>query len=295
MHPAFFAGRITRRLGLTALLHPGWGAFVCWLVWKALSAPMLIASIAPGPRSTDVSCTGDSLLFRSCAPVPQGQGVALIPQIETAGPAKTMAVAAFFADIVQMVGVGLATGAALLIIFSFLTTPTHVLGRDRQLHATGRGISRPTLARRAVHRGAFTRIRSTRAGVGADWRASKASAAELQRKGARLGRWRLTRWGRRWSAERAAGVPEQGLTRPRFYDRWLFRLNDPPTTKAGKKRAAKRAEKTADRKAGPGEYDSDNLPPPPPATPERPPRPNLDPDDGPPAPPVREPASAGSR
>lgn len=262
------AARWGRRAFLSAALHPGWWAVLCWLTWRALSAPVVVAALAsPTPRSTDVACEGNGLVFRTCAPVPAGQGVPLMPAVPpSTGVVKTFAL---MADMAYFAGLTLTAAAIVLAVASVLTSPTHVLGRDRRLHAVGRGpIGRPTLAARAVNRGMYARIKAGHAGMVSDWRASKRDAAALDKRLGKVGAWRLKRWGRRWAAEDIAGATR---STPGVVDRWLIRRTDPPKTKLGRKAAKRRADKRAARKGPPADY---------PDTPAA--RPHLDPNDGPP-------------
>jgi hypothetical protein len=296
---AIVGARWGRRAFLSACLHPGWWAALCWLTHKALTAPVLAAAMAnPAGHSAEVACTGEGIAFRQCAPVASG-GDAVLPAIpvNANGVAGVLRTITFTAELFRFAGIALIAVAIVAGVFSLLTTPTHMVGRDRQLRAVGRGASRPTLANRAANRGAYTRIRAGHAGMVADWRASKRDAANLDKRLARVGAWRLKRWHRRQAHERAQGVSDSGLTQPRFYDRWLIRRVEPPKTKLGRKAAERRAEKRTARKAGPAPYPDDTLPPPPPKrtskeTPERP-RPGHDPDAPPPAP-DHEPAGARS-
>lgn len=288
---AIVAARGIKRCVISAALHPGWWALICWCAWRTLTTPAVVAGIAAPPaRSNEIACTGSGIAFRQCAPVPAGHGdpnpiIAMTPPV--AGPAKVLewiGLGFFYA------GVGLLVSAAILGIFSLLTMPTHRVGSGGQLHSVGRGAGRPTLAARATHRGAYQRIKLARGGFKTDWTAAKRDATNLDKRLARVGRWRLRRWHRRINNERSHGVAESSLSKARFYDRFLFRRIDPPKTERGQERANKRntkkatkkANKKTHRKAGPADYDSDDLPPPPPRPPASPPGPRLDPDDGPP-------------
>lgn len=292
VHPSaaqvIMAGRGTKRVGCAVLLHPGWAAAVCWLIWRALSVPANVIDLAgPATRSTEVACRGEGIAFRQCAPVPAGQGVAVMAPT-TLQMDRLAEFFAYVANLAHFCGVALATAAIGMFVYSLFSTPTHIIGRDQRLHAVSR---RPTLANRAVHRGAYTKVRAPWGGFKTDWSASKRDAATLDKRLARVGDYRLKRWGRRWSAERAAGAAT--FSNPRFYDRWLIRRTAPPKTALGRKAAERRAKRRAERKAGPAPYPDETLPPPPPKrSPKAPAGPCLDPDDGPPPAP-RQPATAG--
>jgi hypothetical protein len=284
VHPsaahAIMAGRGIRRVACAVALHPGWWAALCWFIWRALSVPANVLDLAgPATRSTEAACTGEGITFRSCAPVPAGHGAAYMAPttMQLDHLAKT---AAFVADLAHLAGMALATVAIALFVFSLFTTPTHMVGSDRRLRAVGRGIGRPTVAARAANRGAYQRIRAPWGGFSTDWSASKRDAAAVDKRLARVGNYRARRWGRRWSAERAAGAATYSC--PRFYDRFLMRRADPPKSKLARKAAEKRAAKRKARKAEPAPYPDETLPPPPPPSPTPASATKLDPDDGPP-------------
>lgn len=293
---AIVVARGIKRCVISAALHPGWWALICWCAWRFFTAPAVVAGIASPPTSpSDISCIQTGALPRSC--ILESRGGPPLPFVAVAepvaGPAKVLewvGLGFFYA------GVALLVSAAILGLFSLLTMPTHRVGGSGQLHAVGRGAARPTLASRATHRGAYQRIKPPRGGFKADWSAAKRDATNLDKRLARVGRWRLRRWHRRINNERSRGVAEGSLSKARFYDRFLFRRIDPPKTERGKqkaekrntKKATKKSERKAARKSGPAPYDSDDMPPPPPRSPSPAPGPRLDPDDGPPvAPPSR--------
>lgn len=284
------AARWARRAICSAALHPGMWAGGCWVLVQLLKSGAKM-SMLQSPTSQDVKAVCDtSSLAPKCYVAHHGDTVATFAYAPNAGsPADTFL---YTAGLVSMIGVALAVTAVFLGIFSLFTTPTHRVGRDGRLHTAGRGLSRPTLATRAANRGAFTRIKGTKAGMVADWKAAGRTKTKLDRRLARFGRWRLTRWGRRWAREDAVGAER---TNPRFYDRWAIRHAEPPKTERGKRKAEERHTKKADRKASrkaePAPYPDDTLPPPPPkqkASTAKGPR--LDPTNGPKqAPPRPEP------
>lgn len=271
---AFYAARVGRRVGGLACLHPGVGAVVCWAVWAFLSSPIVIAAAsAPASGTLQVGSTWNGATQSYSDPVTLAREVTLAGESAMSRPAGTLA---YVTGGIKLVGLTLATTAILLAVINLFSAPTHARTHDGRLRPI-RGAGRPSMAERHRARpGAFARVKGGRGGALKDWHAAKGDAEKMRRGLARYGKWRLTRWGRRWSYEAANGAePSQ----PRFYDRWAFRRVDAPAGKVGgavtKVRDRFGASK-AERKAGPGDYPPDAEA-------------RLDPADGPPlSPPQRE-------
>lgn len=234
---AIAAARVGKRAGRLACIHPGWGAFGCWLIWSLLTAPALVAAasapiVRPPIEGTRV-------------------GETVYDMHRVAGTLW------FLAWFFRMCGLTLAVAAVFLALENLFKPVTHKLGPGRQFQPVGL-FGRPSMAQRHRNPGAFARVSAGKAGVVKDWKAAKHDAEDLNGRITRVGGWRYRRMQRRWARERAYGVQ---YSNPGRVDRWLFRHLDPPTERKAKKQA-KRTAARAERKAGPADYPAPEAPQP---------------------------------
>lgn len=238
-------GRILRWAWGLAFFRPGVLATICWFGWGWLSHLADAAAVAT-PIVTVV--TWRSSPNSPGIPLRDSTGHVLQNVADVSRLASPVAMAATWC---WVIAVFCTIGAFTMIMLNLSSQPTHRLGPDGRWQATN---GYTTVARR--RQGVYGRVRAVHGGVKDDWHAAQHDVSQMNRRLERLGHYRLRRWGRQWSAERAAGVPDKGLTRAGPVDRWLFTRTKPPrkavsgrkakAQKQRKPRAVERAEQIAD-------------------------------------------------
>jgi hypothetical protein len=226
------------RWGIRFLLFsPVLTALICWPLYAAMATVADTIAVTPQvERSMGIRCEDWP---PKCMPTSDGSGgfipskdgpQPLLTLTPTGRPART---AALLADGFHIGAIVSSVGCMFLAVASLFKLTV----------------------RRATHRRG---IRAGARGVASDWKAGHRDARRARKGAGRIGMWRRNQWGRRWAAEREAGVPDEELSSPGRVDRWLIRQTPKPKrTKAQRK--ADRAAKRAERKAGPADYPHDEL------------------------------------
>lgn len=206
-------GRVVRWASGFSRLRPGVCAAACWMGWAWLT------QVARSPAVAAAATAERLVLDPAGNPVLDAAGKPVWQVVQTGTLTGTAGIAATWFGF----GAAIFTiGAVTLAASNALAQPTHRVGHDGRLRAVAGYTTRS-----ARRHGSYTRIRRGR-GVRGDWKQAGRDVAHLDRRLARVGQWRLRRWGRQWARERAAGVPDDGLTRPGVIDRALFRRVKPP-------------------------------------------------------------------
>lgn len=231
MQHAAATGRVGFRLGMwglrTLLWRPVLVALVAWPLW------MLVHGIAETAAANPVIghpvgfvCDGSQ-----CMPTNDGTGTQLFRwESRMTRPAGTWATAA---DVVLVVAEVATIGGLTLGALNLVTrTPAQ------------RALAQQRVAAARQSQRAGGGVRAGWRGVRSDWTAAKRDVAGVNRRLTRVGKWRATRWGRRWAREAAAGVE---YTNPGRVDRWLIRHTDPSKKARKAAAAARKAEAKAAR------------------------------------------------
>lgn len=244
-HAAFAlrsGARTLRWVDRAAMTHPGVLAAVLWVIYAGLRELARTATAA----ALEIVYDGGQPVRDSSGRLLQQQAVELA---SLGGPAGVASVVAWYAAML------LTFGAVAAFVTGLMSEPTHRVGADGRLRRVHGHTSR---ARRRT--GGYRRLKVRRLGVVKDWRAAKRDARQINRGLARVGRYRLSRAGRRWAVEDAHGAER---TRLGPIDRALVRRVEPSKRArkwgAGYRKAlrAGRAAKGRERRALDAEWASE--------------------------------------
>ncbi len=226
---ALFVGRevgsAAGGLGRAMFRWPAAFAVACWLLYGVAAGlnQAALANLHP-VREVRAQCTmgpsNEITEGRNWATCQPGTGEAIYSV--TYDLSRPAAAAANAAGIFRLAASVFTVGALALVALSVLGSASRTPGQPR------RYVGRAAAHVRREHSRAKRDVREAKARLG------------------KVGDKRARKWGKRWSAEAAAG---ETYTRPGRVDRWILRQAKPPKTRAAKKgeRAAKKVGKAVKR------------------------------------------------